>query len=126
MLTIGCFPRRVTFVGFPFKQRRIFLHYSVLATLIPLFTYDSAPLTAEALSDLSKRVGFTVTEPPMDIFSAKLDMHTFAQFQASKDGCSEVLLRKRLARNPFHLVHSYYETCKPLQPFFGDCYARHF
>ena len=122
------YPKKVTFVGFPFKKQRIMMHFSVISAVVPNFTYDGAALTAEAISEISKRLSYPLHIPTTtDLYSPKIDASTRASFQVSKNGCSPELLNKRIKRNPFHLVHSYYySSTAELSPFFGDCFNKHF
>ena len=126
-MNLGKKPKKVTFVGFPFKKQRIMMHYSVLASIFDDFNYDGAAMTAEALHELSEKFPYPFEVPnTIDLNSPKIDAATRQSFQASKYGCAPDLLEKRLQRNPFHLVHSYYHSCPDLEPFFGDCYNKHF
>lgn len=123
---LGTFPRKVTFVGFPFKAKRILMHMSMFKDLISDCQYESVDITAELLKKLNKRLNTNMQLPRSDVTSPEIDRATYDSFVSDRHGCSAELLTKRLQRNPFHSIPPYYASCPLLRPYFGPCHNKHF
>lgn len=95
----GQMPQKVKVVGFPFKERRfVDLHRKAAMVLEGRFTYISVPESLHGIVD-----------------------DAYEDFSRDLYGCGEKLSKKRMARNPYHTSHGYYETCPELRHILLKC-----
>lgn len=125
-LLLGKYPSQITFIGFPFKKRRLLMHFSNLSSFVPSFRYESVAIDQASLDALNMKLDAHYKLPQTDVSDPSLDSDTVLAFEQDRFGCSEALLQKRFQRNPFRLIPPYYYSCPNLQPMFGPCYNKHF
>jgi hypothetical protein len=104
LLNIGNYPKRITVAGWEFKRKRFTeLHRASLKYPTDSFFYKSNDNYSPALEHLDG------------------EKETYQLFLNDMYGCKEVLMNKKISRNPFMIDHGYEKACPELNPIFNAC-----
>ncbi|KZV23181.1 hypothetical protein F511_05020 [Dorcoceras hygrometricum] len=101
----GTYPRNITVVGYDFKEERfVHLHRSAIGFPESRFLYLGTPSTQNARES-----------------ALKGEALVRSQFQEDPYGCSGILRRKKLGRDPFHRSIPYPNGCPEIEGLFRYC-----
>ncbi|KAL3634809.1 hypothetical protein CASFOL_021863 [Castilleja foliolosa] len=101
----GTYPRNITVVGYDFKEERfVHLHRSAIRFPEERFFYSGTPSSQNSKEAALKGEALVRT-----------------QFQEDPFGCSGLLSRKKLGRDPFHRSIPYPNGCPEIKSLFRYC-----